>query len=57
MKHKHIEAAHEARMWISQVIVPGVLGAIAVMSNPQARAWVDEKICDVKTKVKNFKLK
>ena len=57
MKHKHIEAAHEARMWITQVIIPGVLGVIAVMSNPQSRAWIDEKMCDLKTKVKNFKLK
>ena len=54
MKHKHIEAAHEARMWLSQVIVPGIIGAIAIASNQQARMWIDEKVCNVKTKVQNL---
>lgn len=53
MKQKHINAAHETRMWISQVIIPAVVGTIAVMSNPQARMWIDEKLCNVKTKVQN----
>lgn len=54
MKQKHINAAHETRMWISQVIVPGILGAIAVASNPQARDWVSEKVCNAKNKVNNL---
>lgn len=54
MKQKHINAAHETRMWISQVIIPGIVGAIAVMSNPQAKAWVSDKVANAKNKVNNL---
>ena len=54
MKQKHINAAHETRMWISQVIIPAVVGTIAVMSNPQAKAWVSDKVTNAKNKVKNL---
>ena len=54
MKQKHINAAHETRMWISQVIIPAVVETIAVMSKPQAKTWISDKVANAKNKVKNL---
>lgn len=51
MKYKHIQAAHEIRMWIGQVIVPAIIGMVTLYSNPQTREFMDEKKCDVKNKL------
>lgn len=48
MKYKHIEASREARLWIGQVIAPVALAAVALLSNPTVRQWVDEKVGDFK---------
>ena len=53
MKYKHIEASREARLWLGQVIVPTVVGALAVMSNPEARFWIAKKASTIKGFVKN----
>jgi len=45
-----IERSREARLWISQVVVPVVIGAAYIYSNPQAREWVENK----KNNVVNF---
>ena len=37
MKYKHIEAAHELRMWIGQIVVP-LIGIATVC--PDARKFV-----------------
>lgn len=50
MKTKNIMAAHEARMWIAQVIVPGVIGMVTLASNPQVREYVNVKKCEIKNK-------
>ena len=44
LKYKHIEAARETRLWIGQVLVPAVTGAIILYSNPDSRRWIDEKV-------------
>ena len=37
MKRKNIDAMREVRLWIGQVIVPGVITFGAVMQIPQVR--------------------
>lgn len=52
LKYKHIEAARETRLWIGQVLVPAVTGAIILYSNPDLRRWIDEKVKSIKNKFK-----
>lgn len=52
LKYKHIEAARETRLWIGQVLVPAVTGAIILYSNPDSRRWIDEKVRSIKNKFK-----
>lgn len=54
MTYKQIEASREARLWIGQVIVPGIIGAVAIASNPNARRFVEEKSKKVKEKVNHI---
>lgn len=35
LKQKHIEASREARLWLSQIVIP--IGAIIVLTNEEAR--------------------
>lgn len=39
MKYKHIQAAHEVRMWVSTVIIPAVVGRVTLASNPNVQNW------------------
>ena len=48
MTYKQIEASREARLWIGQVIVPAVVGAAMILSNPQTRHAIGEKVNKVK---------
>ena len=43
MTWKQIEASREARLWIGQVIVPAVVGIMAV--SPEARQTVKKQMC------------
>ena len=52
LKYKHIEAARETRLWIGQVLVPAVTGAIILYSNPDSRRWINESIESIKSKFK-----
>ena len=54
MTRKQIDGAREVRLWIGQVIVPGVIGAMAIMSNPQSRTFVQCKVADAKDAVKKM---
>ena len=45
MTWKQIEASREARLWIGQVIVPAVVGIMAV--SPEARQTVKNKCVQV----------
>lgn len=57
MKYKHIQAAHELRMWIL-TIATGVTAASAVLArHPEAKEWVDNKIDGVKGSFKKDKKK
>ena len=50
MTHKQIEAAREARLWISQIIVPAAGVVVAAMTIPEFR----EKAVEKKNKVVEF---
>lgn len=56
MTWKQIEASREARLWISQVIMPAVTVAAAAMTIPEVRQAVTEKAKDMKNAI-NKKLK
>lgn len=50
MTWKQIEASREARLWIGQVIVPAVVGIMAV--SPEARQTVKAKYVQVKNAIR-----
>lgn len=52
MTYKQIEASRELRLWIGQVIVPTVTGAIVALQVPEVRAKADELKNRIKTKFK-----
>lgn len=54
MTRKQIDGAREVRLWIGQVIVPAVIGGIAIMSNPDSRTFVRCKVADAKDAVKKM---
>jgi hypothetical protein len=56
MKYKHIEAAREARLWIGQIVVPGVTLLTTVLAIPEVRYAVAAKANQVKEAI-DLKLK
>ena len=53
MTYRQIEASREARLWITQVIVPTLmLATTVVMVNPDLKEAVMTKFEDVKGKIK-----
>lgn len=49
MKQKHIDAAREVRLWLSQIVIPAV-GIVAVV--PEAREAIVNKYYEVKNTIK-----
>lgn len=52
MTYKQIEAGREVRLWIGQVIVPGIILAGTVLANPTVRQNVQQCVDNVKSKFK-----
>ena len=50
MTWKQLEASREARLWIGQVIIPAVVGVMAV--SPEARQMVKTKYVQVKNVIR-----
>lgn len=50
MTYKQIEARREVRLWIGQIIVPTVVGIMAV--SPEAREAVKSKYVEVKNTIR-----
>ena len=50
MTWKQLEASREARLWIGQVIVPAVVGIMAV--SPEARQKVKTKYAQAKNTIR-----
>ena len=57
MTYKQIQAAHEIRMWIGQVIIPAVIGGVMLATNPYVRTWVGNKVYNIKLKINSKKNK
>jgi hypothetical protein len=53
MKRKHIDAAREARLWIGQIIVPAMTLAATVLTIPEVRDSVADKINNAKYRINN----
>lgn len=53
MKHKHIEAMREARLWIGQIVVPTITLAATTLAIPEVREAVVSKIKNSATKINN----
>lgn len=50
MSYKDIEKSREIRLWIGQVIIPAVGGSIFLLSNPNTRKWINDKVNTIKGK-------
>lgn len=48
MKQKHIDASREARLWLSQIVIP-IAGIMAMC--PEAREAVKAKAVEMKRKI------
>ena len=61
MKRKNVEAAREVRLWIGQIIVPGVTLLASALAIPEVRQAVAAKAMELKLsidqKVENLKKK
>lgn len=53
MTRKQIDQSRELRLWIGQVFIPAGMLAVAVMSNPEIRYAICDKVENVKWKVKH----
>lgn len=53
MTYKQIEASREARLWISQVIVPAALAVVTAMNIPEVKQAVVEKTNKIKESIKS----
>ena len=43
MKKVSTYKIHELRMWLIQIVIPGILGVIMLRQNPQIKAWTDRQ--------------
>ena len=39
---------HELRMWLIQIVIPGILGITMLRQNPQIKAWMAEQCINIK---------
>ena len=56
MTYKQIEQSREIRLWITQIIAPVTLVAVAVAANPEAKQKIGDKIRAMKQRIRNRKL-
>jgi hypothetical protein len=52
MTYKQIEASREARLWLSQIIIPAAGVVVGLMTIPEVRQATSEKYKDVKASIK-----
>ena len=53
MTYKQIEASREARLWISQVIIPAVVTGGLILSNSEVRRTIKQKKDSIKESIKS----
>lgn len=51
MSYRSVETSREIRLWIGQIIIPAVTGAVALLSIPQVREAVAVKADSVKRSI------
>ena len=51
MKRKNVEAAREVRLWIGQIIVPGVTLLASALAIPEVRQAVAAKAMELKLSI------
>ena len=51
MKRKNIDTMREVRLWIGQIIVPGLTVAASALAIPEVRQAVASKARDVKLSI------
>lgn len=52
MTWKQIEASREARLWIGQIVVPTAIAVSTIMTVPEVRQAIAEKMKNVKYSIK-----
>lgn len=52
-QRQRIDALREARLWAGQIVIPAVTAAAMIMSNPQAREYVEVKMNNAKNRIKS----
>ena len=52
MTYRQIESSRERRLWITQVVMPTVLVAAAILGNREVREDLKDKVTDIKEKIK-----
>lgn len=52
MTYKQIQAGHEVRMWMKDVIIPVAGAAAIVLSNPDTRQAISQKAFRIKCAIK-----
>ncbi len=57
MTYKQIEASREARLWLGQIIVPAMTLAVSTLAIPEVRQAVAAKAENVKSSIKERKIK
>lgn len=53
MTYKQIEASREARLWVTQIIVPTIFSVGMLMSVPEIRNAVKTKASEIKEKIRS----
>lgn len=52
MTYKQIEASREARLWVTQIIVPTIMTVGMMMTVPEIRETVKAKTSEIKEKIR-----
>lgn len=53
MTYKQIEASREARLWLSQIVIPAASAAVAFLTIPEVRQMVATKASQVKHSIES----
>ena len=52
-KYKQIEASREARLWLTQIVIPAASVAVAILSIPEVRQTIASKATSIKESIQN----
>ena len=52
MKHKHVEASREVRLWLGQIVIPALTVVATALTIPEVRSKAASKASDIKNSIK-----